>query len=195
MTERHRHTGRLRQRLLWVALLTLLTACSEGQALPASSTTDAPSDTRPAASTAAPAEFDPFVLTVNVDITESGYEPTDVFVPAGRSIQLVVRNRTSSEHHYKVVGMATENLLWLSRPETEIEEGVSEQDHMFHHIAGYVNWRGASPTGIRPTLEEVHAYSAGGANDVVRFTPLSVGTFSVEDPLHPELTGTMTVFE
>ena len=189
-------------RLLTLAMVSvaLLTACSPEAAEPTAAPTTTVAQVTASTTTIAPsnaieADFDPFAITLNVDITENGYEPADLFIPAGRSVQLVIRNRTTTEHHYRVPGLETTDLLWLAEPVTEIEEGVSEEDHLLHHIAAYVAWRGTSPSGIKPTLEEIHAYSAGGVNDVIRFTATSLGTFTVEDPLHPELSGTITVFE
>lgn len=184
-------------------IVALVASCADStEGAPASTTSTAPPTTAEAptvdsGSDVGPA-FDPMVLTVNIDITEQGFEPADVFVPLGRSVQLIIRNRTKVEHHYRVAGMEAAELLWLSMPDAadmEIEEGVSEEDHLFHHIPGFVNWRGRSPAGIEPTLEEVHGYSAGGVNDTVRFIPMNVGTFTVDDPLYPEFVGTMTVFE
>jgi len=181
-------------------LVALLTACSAGEQGSATSTTQPTTTTAASPTTAAPdtdlgASFNPLVLTVNIEITETGFEPADVFVPLGRSVQLIIRNRTTAEHHYRVVGMDADNLLWFSQPDMEIQEGVSEEDHLFHHIPGFVDWRGMSPAGVEPTLEEVHAYSVGGVNDTVIFTPMSLGTFTVDDPLFPDFIGSMTVFE
>lgn len=178
--------------VIWLALAMLGASCSDGSSDSSdlAPTTAAPGDT----STPTNGEFDPFVMTVNVDITEDGYQPASLFVPAGRSLQLVVRNRTSTEHHYRIPGLVASELLWLSEPDMIIEEGVSEEDHLLHHQAAFVDWRGTSPNGIKPTLEEVHAYCAGGQVDIIRFRAKSVGTFVVDDPLHPELTGEIKVF-
>lgn len=176
-----------------------LTACAGEAATPTTTTAETPPATAttsgPAGVGGEEAAFDPFVLTLNVDITDDGYEPDSLFIPANRSVQLVIRNRTSSEHHYRIVGLEASELLWLAAPDMEIEEGVSEEDHLLHHIAGFVDWRGTSPGGIKPTLDQVHAYAAGGVNDVVRFTATNIGTFTVDDPLHPEYHATVTVFE
>lgn len=202
MMRLHTRQAHLTRRLLTAVLVcsAALTGCSQE----AATTTEATTTTAPpnpagvsttAANAATEADFDPFVLTLNVDITDNGYEPSSLFIPAGRSVQLVIRNRTRTEHHYRVVGLEVTDLLWLAEPETDVEEGVSEEDHLLHHIAAFVEWRSTSPAGIKPTLDQVHGYAAGGVNDVVRFTATSIGTFSVGDPLHPEFTGTITVFE
>lgn len=184
--------------LTWV-FVAGLTACASNGA--ETSTTAATATTSSTASTVTATdagsfdEFDPFVLTVNVEITDGGYDPESVFVPAGRQVQIIIRNRTRFEHHYRVRGMPVSDLLWLSLPDMEIQEGVSEEEHLLHHQAGFVDWRGTSPAGITPTLDEVHAYSAGGVNDAVRFVALEPGTWTVDDPLYPEFTGTVTVFD
>jgi hypothetical protein len=56
--------------------------------------------------------------TGRIDISDSGIEPAIVFIPAGRPIQLMLRNRGATEHHYRVVGLVPDHLVWVSRPET-----------------------------------------------------------------------------
>ena len=140
--------------------------------------------------------FDPFMYTVNIEVTEDGFSPEALFIPVNRPIQLIFRNRTTAEHHYRVQGMETTEMVWMAEPwDGVIEEGVSEEDHMLHHITGFVDWRGTSPAGVRPTLDEVHVYAVGGNVDIIRFTATSVGEFPVDDPLYPEFTAEVTVFE
>jgi len=200
MARRATGSGQWRLLLIAVAIALVATSCG-GEGATSTTTTIAEAAPSAAASGTTAAQsnigdgFDPFVVVVNVDITDHGYEPETIFLPVGRSIQLIIRNRTSNEHHYRIQGLEAEDLLWLTDPDMEIQEGVSEEEHLFHHQAGYVNWRGTSPRGITPTLEEVHGYAAGGVNDMVRFTPMSLGTFVVDDPLHPEYTGSVTVFD
>ena len=139
-------------------------------------------------------------LTINVDITEAGYQPASISIPAGQRVQLVVRNRTQVEHHYRIVGLVPANLLWLADPveATERVEGVTDDEHDAHHASSYVAWRAPSPAGILPTGDEVHAwaylYSPGGGKDVVLFTATETGTFEVVCPLHPEMVGEVTVY-
>ncbi len=133
-------------------------------------------------------------FTVNVILTDDGYEPSSVFIPAGRKVRLVVRNRGSTEHHYRVVGLGPENLLWLSEPEGEREEGVTDDEHESHHDSEFVPFRATSRAGIRPFGDEVHAYASRSDVDVVLFTALEPGTYLVECPLHPEEAGKVTVF-
>lgn len=135
------------------------------------------------------------LFTINIDTTAEGYDPPAVQIPAGRSIQLILRNRDSVEHHYRVVGLEPAEMLWLAQPDDMVREaGVTEEDHESHHAKDFVDFRGTSPSGIKPTLTEVHAYAIGGAVDVVHFYALTPGTYEVNDPLHPEIKGTLTVF-
>lgn len=135
-------------------------------------------------------------VTVNIDVSEKGYEPADVTIPAGPSVQLILRNRSTDEFHYRVLGLEATELLWLAAKEEDVvrEEGVTDEDHEGHHAKDFVEWRGTSPRGVKPTLTEVHAY-AGGTQmvDVLHFYALKPGKYHVTDPLHPELKGTLTV--
>lgn len=137
------------------------------------------------------AAFDTSVLdfTVNVDISDAEIQPSVVFVPAGRPVQLVLRNRGSTEHHYRVVGLVPDELLWMA----DGADGGGEHDHHSHQ---FVNWRAASPAGIRPTGHEVHAYvSPDRRLDVVFFTAAQAGTYVVQCDRHPEHVGRLTVFD
>lgn len=142
-------------------------------------------------------------MTINVDVTDAGIQPSSIFIPVGKRVQLVMRNRGSTEHHYVVLGLVPRDLLWLTK-EATVEEAalvtdgvVRKDDHSAHHQAGsLVPFRSRSSAGIRPLGDEVHAYAAGGGGgmDVVLFTPTNTGTFAVQCPLHPELAGKVTVF-
>jgi hypothetical protein len=146
-----------------------------------------------------------FYQIVNVQMTEDGAQPAHLFIPAGKNIQLVVRNRDSTEHHYRVVGLIPRNLAWIA-PEQDmvVEEGASsggEEDESASHHTGtvFLPFRGASAAGIRPIGDEVHAYtssrgSGSGNNDAVRFIATNTGTFVVECPLHSKEVGKVTVF-
>jgi cytochrome c-type biogenesis protein len=133
-------------------------------------------------------------FTVNVAISDGEIQPAAVFVPAGQSVQLVLRDRGSMEHHYRVVGLVPDELLWMA----DGADGggtapTGEHDHHGHRI---VNWRAASPAGIRPTGHEVHAYvSRDRRLDVVFFTATQPGTYVVQCDLHPDETGRLTVFD
>ncbi len=138
-----------------------------------------------------PLEF----LTVNVRLTDDGFQPASISIPAGQRVKLVVRNHGKKEHHYRIVGLVPADLLWrLSAPKSDMVTDEDEDDHFSHHLdVSYVPYRSASGAGIRPTGDEVHAFAAGGALDVLFFTATNAGTFEAQDPLHPEIVGQVTV--
>lgn len=134
------------------------------------------------------------VLTINVEMTDSGFEPKSIRIPTGQTVQLVLRNRGTTEHHFKVQGLAPGEILWLTREAGAREEGVSEEEHAAHHTStGFVDWRGISPSGIKPSGKEVHGYAMQGAMDAVIFTAPKAGTYKFGCVLHPQLVGTLTV--
>ncbi len=134
-------------------------------------------------------------LTLNVVISDTEIQPSVLFVPVGRPVRLVLRNRGTTEHHYRVVGLAPDNVAWISQSQEGAQTGVPGEDHN-HHNRQFVRWRGPSPAGIAPTGDEVHAYAPGSrGSDVVMFTATAVGTFVVQCELHPEKVGRLTVFD
>jgi len=135
-------------------------------------------------------------LTINVALTDDAIEPSSIFVPLGRRARLVVRNRGSSEHHYRVLGLVPKDLLWLAQDLPAVSPAsVLTDDHSDHHAeTSFIPFRFASTAGVRPTGTEVHAYARGGELDTVLFTATKTGTFSVRCPLHPEIVGTLRVF-
>ena len=142
------------------------------------------------------ANFELRTINVNIDMSDTGFDPAAIHIPAGRSIQLVLRNRGTTEHHYRVIGLEPAEMIWLALEKPDVAEvGVDEEDHEAHHSKAFVDFRGTSPNGIKPTLTEVHGYAAGHEVDVVRFFALETGVFEVECVLHPEEErGTITVF-
>lgn len=129
--------------------------------------------------------------TINVSLTDEGFQPASISIPVGQRVKLVVRNHGKTEHHYRIVGLVPGDLRWRQSAEVTDEE----DEHLSHHPgAAYVPYRSASQAGIKPTGDEVHAFAAAGALDVVLFIPTNTGTFEVQDPLHPELVGQVTVF-
>jgi cytochrome c-type biogenesis protein len=134
-------------------------------------------------------------FTVNVGISDAEIQPAAVFVPAGRPVQLLLRNRSSSEHHYRVVGLVPDEVTWLADTAGSGDVAVPDAEHN-HHGREFVPWRAASPAGIRPTGHEVHAYvSAERRVDAVLFTAKETGTYVVRCDLHPEKTARFVVFE
>ena len=145
----------------------------------------------PAVSADAPMEY----LTLNVVISDAEIQPAAVFVPAGRPVRLVLRNRGTTEHHYRVVGLTPDDVMWISPGQSSGETAVSTDDHN-HHDRQFVRRRARSPAGVTPTGDEVHAYAPGSrGTDVVLFTASGAGTFVVQCALHPEKVGKLTVFD
>ena len=134
-------------------------------------------------------------LTLNIAISDSDIEPSSVFIPAGRPVQLLLRNRGTTEHHYRVVGLAPDDLAWIDRDVSPRSAVVPGDEHN-HHGRHFVRLRATSPAGISRTGDEVHAYVSDASRvDVVRFTTTQTGTFVVQCELHPEKVGKLTVFE
>lgn len=155
-------------------------------------------------------------LTINVLLTDEGFEPETIFIPAGRQVQLVLRNRGTGEHHYKIKGLVPSSLAWISIPQIDTYDldtmtpdelasfgidltGVTdalEIEHVLHHLhATFVPFRDESPAGIKPIGLEVHGWVSLGTVDVVSFFALTTGTYDSEDVLNPDLTGTVVVFD
>lgn len=135
-------------------------------------------------------------LTINVDITDSGIEPASVFIPMGQRVQLVLRNRGTLEHHYRVVGLVPGELRWASGPNEVGQGAVSDGGDHPHHAADFTAWRATSPAGIGLAGDEVHAYAPPGSGmDVVHFTATNAGTFVVQCPGHGKTLGKVTVFD
>jgi hypothetical protein len=194
---------------LVVALgLSLIAACGGSGAAGTATTT-----TQPVTVTA---QLDMSPLTINVLLTDEGFEPATIFIPAGRQIQLVLRNRGTTEHHYKIKGLVPSSLSWISFPVVDsydldsmtpaelAEYGIDlagatdewEIEHILHHLhATFVPFRDASPAGVKPIGLEVHGWTMLGTVDVVSFFALTTGRFESEDVLFPELTGEVVVFD
>ena len=139
---------------------------------------------------------DPTLLdfTVNVGVSEAGIQPSTVFVPAGRPVQLVLRNRGTLEHHYRVIGLEAEGLSWLA-DNPDAADAVSGENHS-HHGRTFVPARGTSAGGIRPSGHDVHAYVTQDRRvDEVLFTANHTGTYVARCDLHPGEVGRLVVFD
>src|SRR5687768_7845900 len=141
-------------------------------------------------------EAPPESFTLNVAVSDEGIQPPVLFVPAGRPVQLLLRNRGTAEHHYRVVGLVPDDLFWVSRGGPAPQDALVDDEHNNHHGRQLLQSRAASPAGIRPTGDQVYAYvSVPGDVDVVLFTATQTGTFVVQCDLHPEHAGKLTVFD
>ena len=143
---------------------------------------------------ASPAEGPPHYFTVNVSLSDAGIEPSTVFVPAGQPVQLMLRNRSTNEHHYRVVGLTPDEIAWVEKGGSAVPDALAEEGHD-HHNRQLVRTRAASPAGMTPTGREVHGYVTGASKvDVVLFTATQGGTFEVVCDLHPGHAGSLIVF-
>ena len=139
-------------------------------------------------------------LTLNVAVSNDGPEPSTVFIPAGQPVQLMLRNRGTTEHHYRVVGLTPDELWWMApgaagETTSPMAASAAADDHD-HHSRHFVTTKPASPRGITPTGREVHAYVTLANNiDMVLFTASQPGTFDVVCDLHPHKAGRLTVFD
>lgn len=137
-------------------------------------------------------------LAVNVAISDTDLQPASIFVPAGRPVQLTLRNRGTREHHYHVVGLAPEDLWWIERgaPRPSVVADEEDDEHSNHHDRQVTRVRAGSPMGVRPSGREVHAYVAvPGEIDIVFFKASQTGRFAVRCDVHDEELGTLTVFD
>jgi mono/diheme cytochrome c family protein len=157
------------------------------------------------------------ILSYNIAITDEGFSPSSISMPVGQMVQIVLRNRTFDEHHFRVRGLEVANLMWIANageqpPTDERDHHHGHGDHGDHDAAEaadhddhdhppseFVSWRAESPSGIQPTGDEVHAwaytYSPGGGRDVIIFTPLTTGTFVVDNPANPEWSAEIIVHD
>jgi cytochrome c-type biogenesis protein len=144
----------------------------------------------------APSEGSADYLTLNIDVTDAEILPSAVFVPAGQPVRLVLRNRGSTEHHYRVEGLVPDDLVWIAAADSAPQGSVASSEDHNHHNRQYVRQRATSPAGIRPTGREVHVYAPGRrGTDVVLFTASQTGTFTVHCDLHPDTVAKLTVFD
>jgi len=161
------------------------------------------------------ANLDLAPLHVNVLLTDEGMEPDLIFLPAGRMIELVLRNRGTTEHHYRIKGLIPTQLRWLQWPVVDEYEALSMTDeelaevaedlvgvtdeaemaHLMHHLKPtFVPFKDESPTGIRVLGTEVHGYVGLGQTETMIFIPLQTGEYQSDDVRFPEITGRVIVF-
>jgi hypothetical protein len=193
---------------------TLLLALAAALSLVAVACGSAPSVAAPAAPESVTVQPDlsypPYL--VNVYLTDTGFEPEILLLPAGRPVTLILRDHGTGEHHYRVEGLIPAQLQWLMIPEiTEYDlqnlspadlaargidlENPSDVEHQLHHLVPtWVPVRDRSPAGIKPLGTEVHGWVTIGSTDTISFIPLNTGTFVAENVLHPEITGKVIVF-
>ena len=120
-------------------------------------------------------------LNVTVILTDEGFEPDMIFLPAGRMIRLVLKNRSTAEHHFRIDGLIPVQMRWMKVPEVDEAdaatmspeelavygidiEGVTDEaelQHIFHHLQPtFEPTKEASPAGIKPLGTDVHGSNA-----------------------------------
>lgn len=156
--------------------------------------------------------FEANTVVINVTLTDDGFEPSTILIPAGHPIRLILRNHGSREHHFRIGGLIPSHMSWLLYPEIseyeldtmDAEElaalgiggDVDDVDHVLHHLTpAFVPFKNVSPNGVKPLPNEVHGYVNIGTLDVMEFFATNTGVFTSEDVLDPEITGRVIVFE
>jgi hypothetical protein len=151
-------------------------------------------------------------FVVNIVLRDTGFDPSTVFLPAGRPIRLVLRNGGTGEHHYRIVGLSPISMSWLRVPDVdpsyvdamtpeELEAlglggTITDLEHELHHLNPvFVPAKQESRLGIKPLPNEVHGYVERGVTDTMVFYATTTGTYVVEDVAHPEITGRVIVFD
>lgn len=156
-------------------------------------------------------DYDSATMVINVSLSDDGFDPETIFLPAGNRVKIVLRNRGNDEYHYRVAGLIPAEMTWVLFPEIDAYDldsmspenleslglggDIDDVEHVLHHLVPvYVPYREESPAGIKPLANEVHGYVTLGKTDVLEFFPTNTGSFVVEDVLHPEITGKVVVF-
>lgn len=153
-------------------------------------------------------------LPVNINLTDEGFDPDIIFLPAGRPIRLILRNHGTTEHHFRINGLIPVQMRWMLLPEIDEYEvasltdeelvdygiagvtDVGELSHLVHHLKPtFVPFKEASPAGIKPLGTDVHGYVTLGVTDVMTFIALQTGEYAAQDVLFPEITGRVIVFD
>ena len=151
-------------------------------------------------------------FVVNVVLTDEGIEPATIFIPAGPPIRLVLRNRGTREHHFRIPGLIPHHMSWLMPPDVSaydldsmtaaqlaeigIENSSEDVDHVIHHLApSFVPFKAESPTGIKPLPTEIHGYVLLGVSELMMFFAGNTGAFEARDVLYPEFTARVVVFD
>ena len=156
-------------------------------------------------------------FNVNIVLTDEGIEPDIIFIPAGRPVRMVLKNRGTGEHHFRIKGLIPSQLRWMEIPEIdeydidsmspeELEAyGIADIDtitdeaelqHVLHHIQpSFVPMKEQSPAGIKPLGTEVHGWVGLGDVEVMEFFALQTGEYVADDVRFPEHTATVIVFD
>jgi hypothetical protein len=193
----------------WLVVVALVaTSCISD----AGSEGDPSSDQDAGASVMVQPDYEADEFVVNVLLTDQGIEPATIFIPAGPSIRLILRNRGTSEHHFRIAGLIPQHMSWLRPPDVSgfdidsmtpeqlaelgIENSSEDVEHVLHHLApSFVPFKGESPAGIKPLPTEVHGYALLGVSELMSFFAVNTGVFEARDVLYPEFTARVIVFD
>ena len=191
-----------------VVLALILAACTGGSE---SGDAGGPGDAQSDETIVAP-DFEANTVVININLTDDGFEPSTIFIPAGRPIRMILRNHGSGEHHFRISGLIPTQMSWRLEAdvsEDELDDMTEEQlaalgisgamddvEHVLHHLSpSFVPFKAESLHGIKPLPNEVHGYVNNGTLDVMEFFATNTGIFTSEDVLYPEITGRVIVFE
>jgi hypothetical protein len=195
-----------------IGLALVAGACSGGTGAETAPPTDGSATARDRSVTVMPDPTAP-VYVANVEFNEEGIEPAILFLPAGHTVRLVLRNRTLYERHYRIENLPATEVRYIEYPEIDsydvdslseeelAQYGIiltgdeAELEHQLHHLAAFfVPVKEASLHGIKPLPGEVHDYTQRGTATSMIFTPIRTGRYEVEDPLNPEFTAEVIVY-
>jgi hypothetical protein len=159
-------------------------------------------------------DFSMAPLPINIKLTDEGFDPEIIFIPAGRRIRLILRNHGTTEHHFRINGLIPAQMRWMLFPEIDeyevasmtneelIDYGIAgvtdigELTHLVHHLKpSFVPFKDVSPAGVKPLGTDVHGYVTLGRTEVMTFIALQTGEYAARDVLFPEITGRVIVFE
>jgi hypothetical protein len=155
-------------------------------------------------------------LVVNIYVDDTGYVPSIFSVPAGRPVQLIMRNRGRDTHGFQVTGLDILDSIWFvrepgaigvepenfsslldsDRPVVDVDNRAFLDEHEAHHTMGFMAPRFACPEapdscgvdGVISTEFEPAEVR------VIMFTPVVVGTFAFTDPAGEAAAGSVIVF-
>lgn len=177
-----------------LALTLVLIACTGGADLSQKGVSNKDKEITPPVEPTAVVDSDDRYISITVIVTDEGFQPPSIFIPVGQKVRLVLRNRGSTEHHFRVLALKIRDLKWLAPLAADVGEDDDAQHEAHHMVTSFVPFRDTSPAGIKPLGDEVHAYAQAGGQDMVIFTPTDTGNFLVHCPLHPEIIGHVIVY-
>ena len=117
---------------------------------------------------------------VVIQATDTGFQPSTLYLSAGEPVILLLQNMGADEHHLHVRSLNPKDLYWLPRTP---KEGEQIDIHNLHHEGKLPYHICNSKFGICPTGLDVHLHANPGDYDLVGFTPTQAGAFKFLCPL------------